>query len=70
MSHFATAFLLFTLALTSAGCGGPAAVTDINKLTPLTEDQTKAIRQVDDQLESEEHANPVKPQRGKAKANR
>lgn len=67
MHRFATASLLLALAFTSAGCGGGSeAVTDPSKLPPLTEDQKKALRQADDQIASEENANPVTPQQARA----
>jgi hypothetical protein len=57
--------LLVSAAL--AGCGGgEAAVTDVSKVTPLTDEQVKAFRAVDDAVAAEENANPTPPKRGGA----
>lgn len=67
MRRVSTACLLLALCLAHAGCGeSNEAVTDPTKLTPLTDDQKKAIRAADDEVAAEENANPTRPTKGKA----
>lgn len=44
-----------SLALTTAGCGGPEApITDPSKIPPLTAEQLETIRKNDQEVEQEE----------------